>query len=491
MSKPQGILRPLGLALVLAIGFGAVYGLAAGWSITIWQGLQRQNRVYETLVVRPDGTPLILRNMFGDYQDMTLRALDGSEVPRREDDVWLAGASLAVPRPQRRRFPLDAGLRVEGFADRQMPPNLWYFVDDGARDGRGYFVGYDIKSKLCLGFIGRDGFRPDQPPAEQCFPMDGAKLADGAAFSRSNARNLRYLGYDEGFEPASEFPTWKTDMISGAQLLEVDLRTRSVTTLMESADLVAVGMLEVLPKTKAGEEEWALLHRQQKLAVRTTDRVLVFDAPGKQRSAHPLPEEFRDRNVMLYELDAGGALVTADRVLRDRSRREDLLWIDASGRVLRRAEVPLAASNVLNDAMEAWKAALIVPAPAVLAFLATAAMPSDYLWQGLEANYSAALARSLAAFWPALLVVTLLSAALAWHCSRRHRRYYQPASGVWFVFVFLTGVPGLVAYLFHRRWPVLEKCPACGQDVPRDREACVQCGAAFPPPEPKGCEVFA
>ena len=135
--------------------------------------------------------------------------------------------------------------------------------------------------------------------------------------------------------------------------------------------------------------------------------------------------------------------------------------------------------------------ALAVPAPVVLAFLATVVEPLEHLEIGLEPNYSAALARSLAVWWPALLVVSLLSAALAWYCCRRHRRYYQPASGVWFVFVLLTGVPGLVAYLFHRRWPVLEKCPACGQDVPRDREACASCGAAFPAPEPKGCEVFA
>ncbi len=44
MSKQTGILRPLGLALVLAIGFGAVFALAAAWGISIWEGLH-QNRV--------------------------------------------------------------------------------------------------------------------------------------------------------------------------------------------------------------------------------------------------------------------------------------------------------------------------------------------------------------------------------------------------------------------------------------------------------------
>ena len=55
----------------------------------------------------------------------------------------------------------------------------------------------------------------------------------------------------------------------------------------------------------------------------------------------------------------------------------------------------------------------------------------------------------------------------------------------------LTGLPGLVGYLFHRRWPVLEACPACGRTVPRDRDACAACGTEFPPPPLKGIEVFA
>ncbi|MGA2068235.1 MAG: hypothetical protein ABSG86_24900 [Thermoguttaceae bacterium] len=490
MSKPQGILRPLGLALVLAIGFGAVLALAAEWGIKIWEGLRRQNRVSEGLVVRADGTPLIQRNTYDEYQTVTFRELeDGREVPRPKDNS-LVGASLAIPRRDRLMFPLIANARVRPFADGQGPPNLWYFVHDGARDGRGYFVGYDSRTKLCVGFIGRDGFRPDQPPAEQWFPMDGAKLASGTAFSRFEMIGYWY-GVYYGRENGEEFPAWKVEMISGAELLEVDLRKRSVRALMESADLVAVGVLETAAKSKAAGEEARPPRRPEKLAVRTTDRVLLFDATGKQYSAFPVPEEFRDRSIVLYELDAGTALVTASRLLPDRSRREELLWIDASGRVLGREGVPLGEGNAHYDQIEAWKAALVVSAPVVLAFLAMVPVPSDYLAQGLEPDYPAALARSLAAFWPALLGASLLAAALAWHCCRRHRRYYQPASGVWFVFVLLTGVPGLVAYLFHRGWPVLEKCPACGHNIPRDREACAKCGVAFPAPEPKGCEVFA
>jgi hypothetical protein len=52
-------------------------------------------------------------------------------------------------------------------------------------------------------------------------------------------------------------------------------------------------------------------------------------------------------------------------------------------------------------------------------------------------------------------------------------------------------VPGYLAYRFHRTWPVLEDCPRCGEQSPRDRDRCSDCGATFPPPELKGLEIFA
>ena len=130
-------------------------------------------------------------------------------------------------------------------------------------------------------------------------------------------------------------------MISGTQLLEVDLRSGSVTTLMESADLIAVGQLATISKSKADGEEPQHAHRYEKLAVRTTNRVLVFDPPGKQHAAYLLPDELRGRgSIELYELDAGRALVNVGRRLPDGIWREEILWIDASGTILRRTEVP-------------------------------------------------------------------------------------------------------------------------------------------------------
>ncbi len=149
---------------------------------------------------------------------------------------------------------------------------------------------------------------------------------------------------------------------------------------------------------------------------------------------------------------------------------------------MRRKKVELEDSR--NDD-QSWLATAVVPAPIAMAFVVL--LPP---MRHPEAT-AAALRWSLSAAWPALVAVSLLGAALAWLCYRRQKRFAQPWTRVWVVFVFLAGLPGLVGYLCHRRWPVLEACPACGRSVPRDRDACAACGAAFPPPPRTGIEVFA
>jgi hypothetical protein len=158
---------------------------------------------------------------------------------------------------------------------------------------------------------------------------------------------------------------------------------------------------------------------------------------------------------------------------------------------LRREAVVLKLGTVMDEKDEARTSALLVPAPAMLAFFAAVVTPREAISASRAANYSAALSHSLTLFAVPLLLVSMLSVILAAFCWRRNRQYYQSASGAWFVFVLLTGLPGLVGYLFHRRWPVREACPACLKFVPRDRDTCAACGAEFPPPPRKGIEVFA
>jgi len=487
MRKATGTVRRLGLAVVLAVGFGAVYGFACGWGISIWQGLHvRPAGVYEYLTVRADGTPLIQRNVYSEGRAAaTYHAMNGAEVPRAnkngpDDWQWLAGAPLAMPRRDT-MFLLSGYARVRRFNFNYSQTN-WYFIHDGARDGHGYFVGYDVPSKLCAGFIGRNGSSPDLPPVEQWFPVDGVKMANSTAF-------LQAYGYDIS-QLAEDFESQKVVMISADQLLEVDLRAGSVRRLMESADLIGGGHLTAAVSTsKVGGRKASHPSLHLEYAVRTPDRVIILDVSGTQRAEYLLPEELRGRSFTWYEIGAGKALVHIGPRSADPSSPHELFCIDVSGKILQRTEFSTRGS--VGPYEGAWATAMVVPVPAILVFLTLLVLPLSQVPTGAELNYATALAHGLAESWPSLLVVTLLSVVLAWYCCRRQRRYHQSSGVGWFVFVLLLGLPGLVGYLFHRGWPVLEKCPACGHDVPRDRGACADCGAAFPPPPAKGCEVFA
>jgi hypothetical protein len=497
VRKPTGIFRPIGMALVLAIGFGSVFGIVVAWGVGIYVLFSKGTpQVYfenESLLVRSDGTPLIEHNAFftGLGGVATYHAIDGNEVPgpkKIDENYWIQGSPLAVGGDM--SFPWNHKSPFRGlFIDGQTPltncTNLFFLE----HNGRAYFVGYDRQSKLCVGFIGREGLRPNQPPADQWFPIDGDRRASGKEYFQYAGNDFWNATYrDDGSEPQN------VALICGAQLLGIDLRKGTVTTFMESADLmdmIDIKDLRTVSTLKAVGEGEPVFHSQTRLVGRTADRVIVLGARGKQRSVYLLPEELRDRKITFYLIDGGTALITSDSVLSDRRQRLELTWIDASGKVLRRAEASLIGVNGRSDEPKPWMYLLAVPSPVILAFIATVVVPFAHLSQGLATNYSTELAQSPAEFWPVLLVSTLLSAALAGYCFRRHRRYYQPFGGVWFVFVLLAGLPGLVGYLFHRRWPILEKCPACGQVVPRDRDTCAKCGAAFPPPALKGCEVFA
>ena len=71
-------------------------------------------------------------------------------------------------------------------------------------------------------------------------------------------------------------------------------------------------------------------------------------------------------------------------------------------------------------------------------------------------------ARSLAGLVGALLI-GVISAIAAY---RRQRRFALPGAIGWAIFAFLLGMPGWIAYRFHRAWPVVEECPACDQPAP-------------------------
>ncbi len=483
----KSIVQPLLVASLLAIGLGVVWISALAWTAGFVAQSLAVRGTYQQLWIRADGTPLIATYgglLPGEY---SLRTLDGREIPAAREIDRIGGPSfpwLAEEDPS--WDDLSWSSRIMAYNDGNRPPAYWYLVHDGRMQGRCYFVGFDSASKRRLGYIGAAGFRPDQPPPQDCFPVDG-RLVQGRTVT------LNRGWYNTASEPVYGNEVEKVTMVSANRMLEVDLRTRTVRTLLELEGGPLMGIGELSRNRKAAD---GVVILSPYLVTRTADRIVLLDAKTRAQQSYPMPPETRGHGLDFYRLQAdGSAIVDVALALRWRLGEEPhaLFWLDAAGKVTRRRAVVLERSRtVLDDPrVGVWMLVACLPAPLALTIVDPMAAADTMGGNGGNPTAFQAWRRGLTVAWPALLAGALLGVAAAWRCYRRQVRYVQPRTAAWVVFVFLLGIPGYWGYRWHRRWPVLSPCPHCGAIAPRDREHCAYCGREFPPPPARQIEVFA
>jgi hypothetical protein len=393
---------------------------------------------------------------------------------------------------------LDWHDRLLGYTDRREPPILWYFVHTGQRYGRGYFVGYDSDTKSCVGYICQNGFRPDPPPDDDCFPVDARRL--GFRDSHGAVSHHRYLGGHEPYWYSGSprptpgvIPSSTVHLITGDRLVAVDLHERTVKEVLDAPGLVSVSIGQrALAKLPPLDKPEGFSRASQSLLVRMKDRVVALDALTNERREHRIPSPLLARSWGFLELADGTALaVVTDPVVQE-SYGVSIWWFEPSGEVLRREDLQLRSSVRRQSPAEmAWYLAVELPAPIATIVASTVFRPLQLVASGRASSYGDALAMTWSFAWIAVVLTSLLGVAVAWFCNRRQRAHGAPWTGVWLVFVFLMGVPGLVAYLTYRSWAARLACPSCGEPAPRDRPTCLACGNHFPDPATKGIEVFA
>ncbi len=477
-------LESLALAILLSVGAGVVWGVLAGWATAILNEVFAPRGVYQQLVFLHDGTPLIRSCDTRSYQDATFSTLDGKPVKLSRDEgsrtingEYLTGSEY-LSRPFNGLAWQDRIVLVDSdWYDAE----VWYFVHDGKLDGHGYLVGYNTKTKAKIGYIGRDGFRSDEPPLDEQFPVSGRKMSRYGGTSMINMyyQGRYYNGYGGG-------PRDAKCLLADDGLMTIDLNKRSVKFLRERADLIS-GLRSLVPEP-AGNTVPAEEKTMPVILLRTPDRVVMLATDGKEIRTYRLPAELRPVEVQWIALPGGKAVVGECYSGRD-TRRHELFWFDAGGKVVEHKQFDLLFPRE-SDFMRIALPSVIVPSPAPLV-----ALMLCYPWAPAEARksveYSAALGEAFAKVWPILLVTAVIGAALAVVCYRRQRRYGLPWTWVWTIFVLLFGLPAYFGYLARRTWPARLPCPHCGRRVPRDRPACFACGRDFPAPAAKGTEVFA
>jgi hypothetical protein len=266
------------------------------------------------------------------------------------------------------------------------------------------------------------------------------------------------------------------------KLVEIDVREHRVRTLLEDPRIVSASVVSHL-STDATVSESAI---RRFVAVRSADRLWIVDPHTNQSHDLPIPDSWADLPYL------GILLVDDQIVLTNESWPQTdpvmLVWLSQDGRVLQERSVSLRTDVFPKPGV--WAQAAAVPVPIAIVLNILVGDPLNELYGTVRAAHVQAMTASWRRWRGPLVAISLLSIALAVWCFWRHRRYAQPGAWVWCVFVLLLGVPGLIGYLLHRRWPVREACPACGRRAVVDRETCQHCGAPFPTPTLQGIEVF-
>lgn len=495
MPSRNEIGRPLLLAGILALGTEIVWVFFIGMcNQTADRLMSGPERVSKGLLIRMDGTPVIqttvVDDMGWDYAEMKFQTLDGKAISIPEPQQWLQGTRLSGRQWQKSRLRFR-GIpwqeRVVRFADARRPDADWYLVHDGKFNGTACFVGYDPRTRLRVGYLGRSGFRRDQPPQNERFRIDGRTVC-------GLGTSLRFRNRSSSSDPlVQQIPPWTVPVLTDEGLLVVDLKKRAVRVLVASRGVLSAGVLERAVQPAGSSDRQTLPHTREYFVVRTADRVVVVDPDSGKRQTLAIPTGMRDLPFTFCQTrDEDVRMIHVEHFDNMQGISEHrIVWFDSTGKIAREEEVVVQKQQPQSPRNRSCGAALMIPVPAVVVSCTFFFGPRNQLDQGIETDYRSAFARSLPWWGPMLLITSVLGAVAAWCCWWWQKRYAMGWSWVWIVFVFLLGVPGLLGYLFHRRWPVRAECAECRQSVPRDREACCACGSEFPPPAEKGIEVFA
>ena len=449
---------------------------------------------FENVEVTPDGTPVISRTFSGTPQHREYFTLDRKPSPAHEIS-GITAAVMAKGPADSAMWPLEEPL-IRVYSDGRERLAAWYFVDFGNPAGHGYFVGYDMATRDRVGYIGREGFQAAPPSAGQLFAVNRtAPLAWTASFIAPDSNHERVEAvpwYRSQATATGNIPAWVCHLVSDGRLLRIDLRKHSVETILEAPGLFAVSIAQ-RPRREAAPQGDRSQETEDCLVVRSQTAVTVLNWEGRVERTYRLPQELQSAWFSFFPAANGKAVATFNDGRGSSGSQYSMNVVEFSpdGTVRRKtSHVTETPGTRDNPARTAWMS-LIVPEPIVPLVLVLIVVPYVGNADNNSAGDMAALSAAFGTFWPRFLVTAILGVVSVVLYRRHAARCGNRPAISWTVFIFLCGVPGLLGYLWHRRWPVRLGCPSCRADAPRDRDNCARCGTLFPTPPPNGLEIFA
>ncbi len=328
-----------------------------------------------------------------------------------------------------------------------------------------YLVGFNKLSRRCIGLFDADGFK--------------AAGANPRPFARPLHGGYSYSSDSRWF--------W-----SGSRVYGVDFSQRSTIRI----DVPGEVIYGVTRMASYAEDQSAFV------GVALTRVVRIYDAQGTPICSIPYP----------HSPDVWSSISIATNLAADRfylQSEPGFLWtrtqkriatneptfldeVDRDGRILHTYSLP--ANNV----------ALAPPSWTIRSYFLTSpflAYAAAILSQGESFSPTTAdtglrpvsdALRSAHAH-PAgeglLLVIALAWGIVAWLWARRGDLSAKRA-GLWSVFVFCFGLPGLLAFRLTEDWPRRVPCPYCGRKRPINTEQCPSCHQPWQSAPATGAEIF-
>lgn len=492
--RRHSLVARLVAATLVAIGVLTALVTVMMWGIGLYEMSLHRDHVYENVIVRPGGEPAIQSYASSNFENITYRSLSGEPLELGNEGQLQNAYLVTAPEPPPLfNWPLGWGQSLAA-NDSSRPRGLWYLIRDAQPEGRGYFVGYDAFSRLPIGFIARSGFRRSLPPKNEWFDFGRREFpSGGVATSHQRLSFNSVADFYDYYSENDNLPSWNVYLVDGDRLLEVNLRARTVRSILELPGIFALGMLSEAserPVADQGRTKWRF---DDLLALRSSDRIVVLDPDAGSKHEFTLPEGIRSETLRACSIKGEKLiLIWTEKIEHSLNGPTHVVWLLPDGTVEREATVQLATSGEITDT-HLWSIAFAVGAPVPLVWGAfmTGIIPVGMYQSHEVPSFSAGINMAIEMGWPGLVLVLAigcLSAAAVW---RAQRRYFRTDTWTWCTFAFLWGLAGICAYWLENRRAKLETCGECETNVPRDRDACASCDTPFAAPPFVGTEVFA
>lgn len=455
MKKRTPIFRPIVLTFLMAIPFGIGVGFLGAGIYEGWQEYKREvlgirngtNWANHTLEFLSDGTPIFSDRRTSFRQTVeVLTHLDGSSLSEDEEQSRLHSHRVAFDASNhRRRMPFSRApfeellSRRDGRWATQDPLNnsmTWRWEFNSDSDDRSLLVARLRHNEMMAEYVSPDGFSLNRPDTGKGFP--------NAEDSRANGGLLAFR--------------------SAGKLIAVDLVRKTVRTITE-VDRI--------------KDAWAFFRSSEqadwRFVVRNSTTFKVFSHRGEQLSEFPAHSS--DLGVPNLYTPVDGTFIltkrgekTVEQMPEGSCRNTYLItatWLNQTGQETRTQEFQevfsrkdskpssLVVASVDNFLKKA-EAGLALPEPAVLGGGTFFIVPwiTSYQTPRVSRNEVVKdLVERMPYAIPVAIIAGLLSTIACW---RRQVRYQADWTKTWVVFVFLFGLPALIAWRVHRRWPPLE-----------------------------------